>query len=557
MPNVRPLTQQGSPPDFKVHITTDTTEVGAGVISSSGQNLTLSAATNSIIIAGGQTITTSGATAVDLSGGSGVFKTTTGAATIGSSSTTVTNVIYTDGGIDRSTAATLTVGGTNATTINFGRSGQTVAFQGNVTIAGTEQVTGTTTFLGAESIQNDLTFDGAGAVADDLPFKAGAARAILVNTPAAAGTAGDTLTTRSAHGAAGSGATPGGAGGASTLKSGDGGAGTVTAAAGASSSLTLTTGNAGANGGGGGAGTGAITIDPGAPTGAGVAGALNIGQTNAASIAVGRSGITTTITGRLDQLTGALNLTANAASQVTTSAGALTITSAAAATWSTSAGALTVNGTGGINIQGGGFTTAIVNSTGTQITVQAGGTLNTTSTGNINLPNNGSARFQVEGVAVSANVTAANLGTLTASSTSDASALHTHNNLVGGRLIRSGLTLWATPAAGEVGYLSANNTAAKTDSTAIGTARFFGVYDGTAGQLVTNGVVSMGYILGLTSLTAGAPAYLSTTVGKITKTAPSSGVVAEVGILVDGTGYDNVLGSAHPVAIQVKAPVIL
>jgi hypothetical protein len=51
---------------------------------------------------------------------------------------------------------------------------------------------------------------------------------------------------------------------------------------------------------------------------------------------------------------GAITLTAGAASTWSSSAGALTLTSAAAATWSTSAGALTVNGTGGVNLQEGG-----------------------------------------------------------------------------------------------------------------------------------------------------------------------------------------------------------
>lgn len=105
--------------------------------------------------------------------------------------------------------------------------------------------------------------------------------------------------------------------------------------------------------------------------------------------------------------------------------GAVTITAAAASTWSTSAGLLTINGTGGIELQGGGTAALAVNATGTAITVQAGAVLDTTSTGNINLPNNASAKFQVEGVAVGATVTAANLDTLTDGSNAD--ALHSHS----------------------------------------------------------------------------------------------------------------------------------
>lgn len=69
----------------------------------------------------------------------------------------------------------------------------------------------------------------------------------------------------------------------------------------------------------------------------------------------------------------------------------------------------------------GGVTTSA-----SHVTIDAGWELDTNSTGNIDLPNNASARFKIEGVNVSANVTAANLGTLTAGPTSDASALHTH-----------------------------------------------------------------------------------------------------------------------------------
>jgi len=59
-------------------------------------------------------------------------------------------------------------------------------------------------------------------------------------------------------------------------------------------------------------------------------------------------------------------------------------------------------------------------------TIQAGSTLATTSTGNINLPNNtngGGTRFNIEGSPVTANVTAANLNTLTGGG---ATALHSH-----------------------------------------------------------------------------------------------------------------------------------
>jgi len=82
-------------------------------------------------------------------------------------------------------------------------------------------------------------------------------------------------------------------------------------------------------------------------------------------------------------------------------------------------------------IVGAGIKTSTGNLTitpsGTNIIIPASKLLTTSGSGNINLPNNGSARFQIETTAVSANVTAANLGTLTAGPASNADALHTHN----------------------------------------------------------------------------------------------------------------------------------
>lgn len=74
------------------------------------------------------------------------------------------------------------------------------------------------------------------------------------------------------------------------------------------------------------------------------------------------------------------------------------------------------------------------------VTVNIGQTLRTTGSGLIDLPNNGSARFKIEGVAVSANVTAANLGTLTAGPLANADALHTH---VAGGAVPTSRTLTA------------------------------------------------------------------------------------------------------------------
>lgn len=377
----------------------DVTIVGAGVMTASG-DLSISPAGTNVTIASGKTLQSGGgAGALDFSAGSGVFKTTTGAVTIGpgavtvsgaasfSSSATVTGQTNANGGVQRSTSGTLSVGtDANTTALSIGSIGVTATVLGNLQVNGTETVVGTSTFQDSATFEGNVTFGNAatdtvkfvsrvGPSGDqDIHFVKELAHVIDVDASTTAATAGGALTLRSGNG-------NGAAGGAFAVDTGSGSAG----------------------------------------------GALSIGATNAASIAIGRSGITTTVTGGLSQATGAVNLTANAASVL-----------------STSAGALNLDGAAGVNLKGGATTAVAINSTGTAITVQAGAVLATTGTGNINLPNNASARFQVEGSAVGSTVTAANLNTVTNGSNAD--ALHVH--AVGAPAV-------TTATAGET--ISANN----------------------------------------------------------------------------------------------------
>lgn len=370
---------------------------------------------------------------------------------------TFTAAVRANGGVQRSAAGGLSIGtDANTTSLTIGTVGVMTTIQGDLTVNGVEVVVGATTFQGATTFEGNVTFGNAttdtvtftSRLVGDLNALKEANHSILIDASTALSTAGGAWTLQSAAGSAASGATAGAAGGALTAVAGTGGAaaagagaggvgalgtygggaggaGTATGVAGAGGSVLLRGGAAGANGGAGGAGGGDISVLGGLASGAGVNGVANIGTSNTSAIAIGASGITTTVTGGLTQLTGAVSITGNAASSLTTSAGALTLTSAAAATWSTAAGALTVNGTGGINLQGGATTALAVNSTGTAITVQAGAVLGTTSTGNINLPSNGTVRFQIEGVAVtSASITAPNFDILFNGSNAD--ALHVH-----------------------------------------------------------------------------------------------------------------------------------
>lgn len=448
---------------------------------------------------------------------------------------TNTGQINANGGIGRSSAGALSIGeDANTTSVDISKVGALTTIKGNFQVDGTEVIVGGTTFNAdvtfGDANTDTVTFrskvqghgDNSGdivPVADnttglgssslrfaDLNATSVIARADATDTlkatltasglqstvtgsdfaiditQNAVDTAGRAVTITGGAGGDAS-ASAGGAGGAVTLAGAVGGDGTGALAAGAGGATSLTGGAAGADGGGGGANGGAVTIDGGAASGAGTAGAVSIGGTTASSVAIGRSGITTTVTGALTQQTGqvtlngnvdatagldvsgaaltidnqaitqttggqvtfagnvdanggldvtgnlsqgtgTVSLTANGASSFTTSSGALTITAAAASTWSTAAGALTLNGTGGMNLQTAGSTRLAV--ADAALTVQAGVTLATTGTGNINLPNNASARFQVEGSAVGATVTAANLDTLTDGSNAD--ALHVHSS---------------------------------------------------------------------------------------------------------------------------------
>lgn len=569
----------------------DTLSVGAGVTTDSG-NLTLSAAGTDVQLASGKNFSLAGGgSTFDLSGSAGLQKTTTGAQTIGPGTVTVsgattftaagtaltvnnnqtitgtsthTGVINANGNIQRSTSGTMSIGtdaNTTAITVGSGGAGGVVfTVAGDLAVTGNETITGSQTYTGAAQFNGNVTFGDAatdtitftGRIAGgSLPFIKQVDAVISVDTSTTNNTVGGKLTLNSGTGGVASGGT-GGAGGLLAFQPGAGGAGVGGQTAGAGGAVTITGGTGGAAGGGTQGAGGAITIDGG--TGL-TNGAIQIGNTNAASVGIGRSGITTTITGGLTQLTGAVSLTGNGASSFTTSSGALTLTSAAAATWSTAAGALTISGFAGINMQNNG-TTNMVYGAGT-IIVQAGSTLSTTSTGQINLPQNASARFQVEGVATTAGVTAANLNTLT--DTSNADALHTHAGLP----TVTGLTTTGVTT-GLCGYISAANTMTLTDNLALVSSRFFGVNTGTVGSMVTSGIIAAlkCTTAGGSPASTGTPLFLAASTdeasaaGKVTATVPATtGVyVAQVALTLDNANY---AGSKTVKALIQVMPIVL
>lgn len=221
-------------------------------------------------------------------------------------------------------------------------------------------------------------------------------------------------------------------------------------------------------------------------------------------------------------------------------------------------------GTGNVNFSGSSgqtdTTTGPVNLNG-DTTVATGKTLAATGTGNINLPNNPSARFQIQSVSVSADVTASNLATLTAGPLSNADALHTHSGVTASNTIVSGLSLFSSPVAGELAYFNGDNSVGRAIATSMATARAVGVYAGVAGSLSTGPRVSILLDAGLGAIVAGAPVYVSTaTAGRGTTDAAgftTTQVEAQVAILASASGYNNLSGSLQDCIWQPKIPIQL
>jgi len=228
---------------------------------------------------------------------------------------------------------------------------------------------------------------------------------------------------------------------------------------------------------------------------------------------------------------------------MTQSGGAISLNGNTDSTIKTSAGSLTLDGYAGLNLLVNG--SPLLDISPGAITIPAGVVLGTTGSGNINLPNNASAKFEIEGVSVDGYVTANNLSTLTDGG--DATLLHTHSagSLAWGQLAPSVSGLTGSLSSGVVGYVDSSGALVQTDSSIITSSYMAGVGTSTT-NLQVAGVVS---VVATSSLTVGGPVYLDqgANAGKVTSVAPSSGVVAQVGIAV----------SASKMLIQVMPPVVL
>jgi hypothetical protein len=191
----------------------------------------------------------------------------------------------------------------------------------------------------------------------------------------------------------------------------------------------------------------------------------------------------------------------------------------------------------------GGTNRLIFTHASNTITVQAGTTLNTTSTGNIDLPNNASARFKIETVAVGATVTAPNLDTLTNGSTNV--TLHTHAAASATQIVVT-VTAGEVFALGQLVSMQNNGGVANGYKSNVATyttkANVLGIAASATTVVVSGEVAIANGFWDAVPVVAdvGKPVYASEiTAGNLTLTAPSTSgnVVQKVGVLtVGGSG---------------------
>lgn len=206
-------------------------------------------------------------------------------------------------------------------------------------------------------------------------------------------------------------------------------------------------------------------------------------------------------------------------------------------------------------VVGAGITTLsgnlLISANGTDITIDAGKTLGTTGSGNINLPNNGSARFNIEGVPVDANVTAANLIALTDGSQitlhSHAATSSTTITKVAANTIGANQVAYLT-ATGEIDLAQANSLSTSQSTIGVAPTQIISTNPGLI-QLV--GEIAIEFDGGLT-LDENDPVYLSaTTAGRATNVAPSTSgqVVKFLGIVTNAVTYTGTAGDLATVLI--------
>lgn len=149
--------------------------------------------------------------------------------------------------------------------------------------------------------------------------------------------------------------------------------------------------------------------------------------------------------------------------------------------------------------------------------------------------------FTINGVATSANVTAPNLGTLTAGNSSLSDALHSHQSVLGANAcVGYHVCSTALTAGDPVAWSPTNNTLVRSDATIIASSRVIGVaaQSGAAGTTIP--IVKRGIAQNVfTGGTAGAPVFLNSG-GGLTMTAPSGAslTLVRMGWLTNSSDLD-------------------
>lgn len=143
--------------------------------------------------------------------------------------------------------------------------------------------------------------------------------------------------------------------------------------------------------------------------------------------------------------------------------------------------------------------------------------------------------WQIGGSATSANVTAANLGTLTAGSSSDASALHTHLGLAAASTTFSATAGAGGLTKGQAVYISANNTVLPGDTTT--NALIAGIANATVSAAASVGVQQDGVMTGiLSAATAGVAYYMGSSGSPVVYASlPAASRVIRLGYALNAT----------------------
>lgn len=231
---------------------------------------------------------------------------------------------------------------------------------------------------------------------------------------------------------------------------------------------------------------------------------------------------------------------------------------------------------------GGGVTTnagnLVLSAAGTDVQITASKNLSFTGagTGNVDFSSQSGTFLSPTGVTTIAGVTTFTAaGTaVTVNNNMTVTGTLTAGSIAAAGLIASGLTTTGLATSGTSTYVSAASTLSKTDATAIASSRYFGSYEGTAGQAQIDGVVADALFTTVGgSPSNGAQVYIAALAeeasanGKLTASAyvigtavggftPAAGnVMAAVGICLDNSSYAG--SKTAKVLIQVKPPVVL